>query len=51
MREEKVRVKYMDCGHERTITQETVSRGDLKDLKCNKCKTKPKKGTVNPSPA
>jgi hypothetical protein len=48
----KIRIKYIDCGHERPITQREISRGDLRNLECKECKKKkPKKGTLNPSPA
>ena len=45
----KIRIKYLDCEHEKVTTKEKIGRGDNVD--CDKCKTKPKKGTENPSPA
>ncbi len=45
----KIKIKYIDCGHEKITTKEALAHGN--DLECYKCKGKPKKGTVNPSPA
>ena len=48
----KAKIKYTGCGHVRPITQREISRGNLRDLECKECKKKkPKKGTLNPSPA
>ncbi len=45
----KIKIKYIDCGHKKVTTLKKIGRGD--NVECEKCKTKPKKGTLNPSPA